>query len=157
MAIVGEHDRLVKAGLLGLGLRDGVVLAQLSATDMRIPIQYALSYPERLGNCLPCLDFYKLGSLHFEKPDFKRFPCLGLAYRAAKAMGSMPCVLNAANEVSVGEFLNKRLPFAAIPEVISKVLDRHENNLSPSLNDILEIDRWARQEAYRVMHMAPEV
>lgn len=130
---------------------DGVVLAQLSATDMRIPIQYALTYPERLACGLPSIDFYKLKELNFEAPDFKRFPCLKLAYRAARELGSMPAVLNAANEVSVEEFLNKRLKFVSIPKVIEKVLDRHRNKYNPDLVDILEADSWARREANRVI------
>lgn len=130
---------------------DGVVLAQLSATDMRIPIQYALSYPERLSNSLPVIDFYKLKELHFEEPDFKRFPCLGLAYRAAKGLGTLPAALNAANEASVEEFLGQRIKFSFIPKVIEKVLDRHRNKLNPGLKDIFEADSWARNEASRII------
>ncbi|MCX5703855.1 MAG: 1-deoxy-D-xylulose-5-phosphate reductoisomerase [Candidatus Omnitrophica bacterium] len=124
---------------------DGIVLAQLSATDMRIPIQYAISYPDRLNNSLPRIDFYRLKELHFQVPDFKRFPCLGLAYRAARVLGTMPAVLNAANEVCVEEFLKKKLAFIAIPEIIEKVMDRHRNIMkNPNLEDILEADSWAR-------------
>jgi 1-deoxy-D-xylulose-5-phosphate reductoisomerase len=130
---------------------DGIVLAQLAATDMRIPIQYALSYPERLTNSLPCIDFYKLQELHFEKPDFKKFPCLRLAYRVAAQLGTMPAVLNAANEVSVEEFLKSRLKFLSIPKIIEKVLDRHSNKTNPSLGDIQEADAWARREAYKLI------
>lgn len=126
---------------------DGVVMAQLSATDMRIPIQYALSYPERLANSLPCIDFYKLKELHFHKPDFDKFPCLGLAYHAARELGTMPAVLNAANEVSVGEFLNKKIDFISIPKIIERVINRHRNILKPGLKEIEEADLWARQEA----------
>jgi len=130
---------------------DGVVLAQLSATDMRIPIQYALSYPDRLSNSLPHIDFYKLHELHFQRPDFKRFPCLRLAYRAACELGTMPTVLNSANEVCVDEFLKKRIKFVSIPKIIEKVLDRHCNKTKPNLNDILETNRWAREETYKVI------
>ena len=130
---------------------DGVVLAQLSVTDMRIPIQFALTYPERLDSSLTPIDFYNIKSLNFQKPDWNKFPCLGLAYRAAKELGTMPCVLNAANEVSVESFLSKRLAFVAIPEVIEKVLNRHRNNANPGLNDILAADSWARQETIRVI------
>lgn len=130
---------------------DGIVLAQLSSTDMRIPIQYALSYPQRISNSLPVIDFYKLQELHFAKPDFKRFPCLNLAYRAARELGTMPCVLNAANEVVVSEFLGKRLGFISIPKVIERVMDRHRSKLSPHLSDILAADKWAREEAYRAI------
>jgi 1-deoxy-D-xylulose-5-phosphate reductoisomerase len=130
---------------------DGVILAQLSVTDMRIPIQYALSYPQRLYSNFVGIDFYKLKGFNFEKPDFKRFPCLALAYRAARQMGNAPCVLNAANEVSVEEFLKRRLKFISIPQVIERVLDKHRNKKSPDLGQILEADAWARQEAYRVI------
>jgi len=131
---------------------DGVVLAQLAATDMRIPIQYAFSYPDRFSNSLPCVDFYKLQELHFEKPDFKKFPCLSLAYRAASELGTMPAVLNAANEVSVEGFLNRRLEFLSIPRIIEKVIDRHHNKTNPCLGDIREADAWARQEAARLIN-----
>ncbi|MBU4345990.1 MAG: 1-deoxy-D-xylulose-5-phosphate reductoisomerase [Candidatus Omnitrophica bacterium] len=131
---------------------DGVILAQLSVTDMRIPIQYALSYPERLPTALPGIDFFKLKELKFEKPDFKKFPCLALAYRAASEAGTMPAVLNAANEASVDEFLKGRLEFISIPEVIERVLNRHKNIKQPGLGDILEADNWAREEALRVVN-----
>lgn len=130
---------------------DGVVLAQLSVTDMRIPIQYALSYPERLPNGLPSVNFCHIARLNFEKPDFRRFPCLSLAYAAAKKGGTAPCVLNAANEVSVDAFLRKRLKFLNIPKVIGKVLSRQKNILKPCLKEILQADAWAREEAYRTI------
>lgn len=126
---------------------DGVIIAQLSVTDMRIPIQYALSYPQRLPNKFGSVDFYKLAKFHFEKPDFKKFPCLELSYQAAQEMGTLPCVLNAANEVCVNEFLNGRLGFLSIPKVIKKVLKRHRNKTNPDLEDILQADKWARREA----------
>lgn len=130
---------------------DGVVIAQLSATDMRIPIQYALSYPERLSNSLPAVDFYKLRGLHFEKPDFKKFPCLKLALQAALELGTKPAVLNAANEVSVREFLNRRINFVDIPKVIERVLGSHRNKLKPDLADIIDADSWARLESYKTI------
>lgn len=130
---------------------DGVIMAQLSVTDMRIPIQYAFSSPERLTSKLAGVDFYKIRNLNFERPDFKKFPCLGLAYRAAEESGSAPCVLNAANEVSVGEFLKGRLGFTAIPRIIEKVLDRHKPVKEPELDDILAADNWARAEACRII------
>lgn len=130
---------------------DGVVIAQLSATDMRIPIQYALSYPERLSNSLPAIDFYKLRGLHFEKPDFKKFPCLRLALEAAAELGTKPAVLNAANEVSVREFLNGSINFVDIPRIIERVLGRHTNRLNPNLADIIEADSWARLESYKTI------
>jgi 1-deoxy-D-xylulose-5-phosphate reductoisomerase len=130
---------------------DGVVLAQLSATDMRIPIQYALSYPFRLSNSFPGLDFYKLKRLEFFAPDFHKFPCLRLAYRAASELGTTPAVLNSANEVCVSEFLRQNIPFTSIPKIIETVINRHKNTLKPSLDEIMAADSWARQEAYRVI------
>ena len=126
---------------------DGVIMAQLSAADMRIPIQYALSYPERLFNKLPGIDFYRLNKMHFEKPDLKKFPCLALAYQAARQLGTMPAVLNAANEVSVNNFLNRRIDFLAIPKIVEKVMRRHTRVANPDLSDIMAADIWARQEA----------
>jgi 1-deoxy-D-xylulose-5-phosphate reductoisomerase len=128
---------------------DGVVMAQLSATDMRIPIQYALSWPRRLGHSARYLDFASLGALHFEKPDFKKFPCLGLAYRVARELGTYPAVLNAANEICVEEFLKQNIGFMDIPKVVEAVLDRHRNIKKPDLGDIKEADSWARRLAYR--------
>jgi len=130
---------------------DGVILAQLSITDMRIPIQYALTYPQRLTNKLPGIDFYKIKRLTFQEPDFDKFPCLGLAYRVARQGGTMPAVLNAANEVSVAEFLKNGLDFVSIAKVIEKVLNRHQNKIAPDLDEILVADAWARLEAYRVI------
>jgi len=130
---------------------DGVLIAQLSIADMRIPIQYALSYPQRLKNALPEIDFYKLAALHFERPDFKKFPALGLAYEAARELGTLPCVLNAANEVAVAEFLQEKLKFTQIAEVTAKVMRSHVNKANPGLSDIRQADSWARQEASRVM------
>lgn len=130
---------------------DGVVLAELSATDMRIPIQYALSYPARFSNSLPTIDFYRLKELHFEAPDFRRFPCLELAYQVAKEAGTLPAVMNAANEVSVGEFLKGRLNFVYIPDVIGKALKAHKNCADPGLVDILKADAWAREESHRII------
>lgn len=130
---------------------DGVVMAQLSVTDMRIPIQYAISYPQRLPNRLEAIDFYKLKELHFQRPDTKRFPCLRLAYEAARELGTAPCALNAANEISVREFLRGKLDFLGIPRVIERVMNRHRNKINPSLENILEADNWAREEAIRTI------
>ncbi len=131
---------------------DGVILAQLSITDMRIPIQYALTYPQRLANKLASVDFCELSRLDFQEPDFRRFPCLGLAYRVAGEQGTLPVVLNAANEVSVDEFLKNRLGFVSISKVIERVLDKHRNIIEPGLDDILEADNWARREAYKLIN-----
>jgi 1-deoxy-D-xylulose-5-phosphate reductoisomerase len=130
---------------------DGVIMAQLSITDMRIPIQYALSYPRRLDSGLRNIDFYKLKALTFEKPDFRKFPCLDLAYQAAREGGTAPVALNAANEVSVSEFLKGKLNFLGIPKVINKVLSSHRNIQKPDLPDILSIDIWAKAESGRVI------
>ncbi|MFA5004919.1 MAG: 1-deoxy-D-xylulose-5-phosphate reductoisomerase [Candidatus Omnitrophota bacterium] len=128
---------------------DGVIIAQLSATDMRIPIQYALTYPDRAKNIFPRVDFYKLGSMHFAKPDLDNFPCLKLAYQAAKELGSMPAVLNGANEASVNCFLNKRIGFMDIPKIVERVMRKHKKITQPSLTNILEADAWAKEEAMR--------
>jgi 1-deoxy-D-xylulose-5-phosphate reductoisomerase len=126
---------------------DGSHLAHLGITDMRLPIQYALSYPERLVNHLPTLDFAKLQSCHFETPDRKRFPCLELGYEAAKTGGTLPAVLNAANEIAVEAFLNKEIAFTKIPKMIEKIMAQHRPVKNPRLADYLEADRWARQKA----------
>lgn len=126
---------------------DGSHLAHLGITDMRLPIQYALSYPERLMNHLPTLDFSKIGSFHFEKPDKKRFPCLELGYEAVRQGGTLPAVLNAANEVAVEAFLNDDIPFIKIPKLIENTMKHHRVIAQPQLNDLLETDAWARQYA----------
>ncbi|MFH1888684.1 MAG: 1-deoxy-D-xylulose-5-phosphate reductoisomerase [Candidatus Omnitrophota bacterium] len=130
---------------------DGVVMAQLSVTDMRIPIQYALTYPERLPTRLPEIDFCKIKKFDFYEPDFGKFPCLGLAYRAANERGTAPAVLNAANEACVYEFLKGGLGFVSIPRVIEKVMDKHRNIAEPGMGDIINIDAWARREAYNLI------
>ncbi len=127
---------------------DGVIMAQLSVTDMRVPIQYALAYPKRLPNKLAGIDFYALSKLHFAKPDLGRFPCLELAYQAARDLGTMPAVLNAANETSVEMFLKKKINFLTIPKIVQKVMQRHARIASPNLNQIMCADAWARQEVY---------
>jgi 1-deoxy-D-xylulose-5-phosphate reductoisomerase len=130
---------------------DGIILAQLSVTDMRIPIQYALSYPERLASRLKRLDFAALKLLSFAKADFEKFPCLALAYRAAHTGGTMPAVLNAANEESVTAFLGRRLDFISIPKVIGRVMDKHRCAKNPELKQILASDSWARREAEKAI------
>lgn len=130
---------------------DGVVMAQLSVTDMRIPIQYALSFPERLANGMNGINFFNLKSLNFEKPDFKKFPCLNLAYQALAGAGSLPCVLNAANEVSVNEFLKGKIKFTDIPEIIEAVMLRHKYKKNPDLDEIKEADSWAVKEAQKII------
>lgn len=127
--------------------RDGSVLAQLATPDMRLPIQYALMHPARPENEWPRLDLLSVGALTFEPPDLTRFPCLRLAFEAGRAGGYAPCVLNAANEVAVAAFLEGRLAFTGIAEVVEEVLSRHMTGTPRALNDIVEMDAWARREA----------
>lgn len=131
--------------------QDGNVLAQLSVSDMRFAIQLALTWPERLDGGLPALDLARLGTLHFAAPDEARFPCLPLARAAARAGGTMPVILNAANEVAVQEFLNNKLSFPGIWRTVEQVLERHTALADPDLPDILAADRWARAEAGRLI------
>jgi 1-deoxy-D-xylulose-5-phosphate reductoisomerase len=126
---------------------DGSVLAQLGPTDMRIAIQYALTYPERWRTPLPSLDFQKLANLEFLEPDPEKFPCLDLAYRALRAGGTAPAALNAANEIAVEGFLDRAISFQDIPRIIETVLDAHKPGKAAELEDILEADRWAREAA----------
>ncbi|MFA5339325.1 MAG: 1-deoxy-D-xylulose-5-phosphate reductoisomerase [Candidatus Omnitrophota bacterium] len=126
---------------------DGSIMAQLSQADMRLPIMYAFSYPRRVKSTLPALDFVKLGKFTFSPPDFKKFPCLKMAYEAAKNGGSQPAVLNAANEEAVLAFLGKKIKFTQIPKIIGGVLAKHRSKANPSLDEILQIDAWARQQA----------
>jgi 1-deoxy-D-xylulose-5-phosphate reductoisomerase len=130
---------------------DGSVLAQLSVTDMRLPIQYALSYPERWEAAIPGLDFTRPLHLDFEVPDRDRFPCLGLAYHALAAGGSLPAVLNAANEEAVAAFLGARIPFTAIPDSIGEVLAARPATAVAALEDVLEADLWARERTRQVL------
>jgi 1-deoxy-D-xylulose-5-phosphate reductoisomerase len=125
--------------------RDGAMLAQLGCPDMRLPIQYALLYPERPESPWPRLDLTRAGALTFEAPNPERFPCLSLAYRAAEAGGSLPAVMSAANEEAVGLFLAGRIGFTDIPRRIRQVMDTHENEPSPSLDAVLRADAWARR------------
>lgn len=126
---------------------DGSVLAQMSPPDMRYAIQYALTWPDRADGGLPPLDLVKAGPLHFRAPDPGRFPGLALARRAAAAGGSLPAVLNAANEEAVALFLEGRIPFAGIWRTVECVMNRHGAISDPRLEEILEADRWARMAA----------
>ncbi|OIP92412.1 MAG: 1-deoxy-D-xylulose-5-phosphate reductoisomerase [Syntrophaceae bacterium CG2_30_49_12] len=126
---------------------DGSVIAGLGVPDMKIPIAYALSFPERIDRPEPSLDLVKIGALEFLEPDFERFPSLKLAYDAGKIGGTMPAVLNAANEVVVEAFREEKVKFTDMPEIIERVLSSHQPKLSPSLGEILEADSWARDEA----------
>ena len=133
-------------------LVDGSIIAQLGVTDMRLPIQYAFSYPDRWDTPLPGLDLARCGRLEFEAPDTDRFPCLKLAFRALEGDAGLPVVLNAANEVGVAAFLEGRLPFTGIAEVIGCAMDAHDRNGATqirNLDDIRVIDAWARSFAVR--------
>jgi 1-deoxy-D-xylulose-5-phosphate reductoisomerase len=122
-------------------------VAQMSVPDMKLPIQYALFYPQRVSSNNTRLDLSKIGQLTFLEPDFDKFPCLGLAYDALKLGGTAPAVLNAANEAAVGAFLEQRIPFTRIEKVVRETLARHQIKSSPGLDDILKADHWARQTA----------
>ena len=126
---------------------DGALLAQLSTPDMCLPIQYALTYPERVPSDRVHTDFVKLGSLTFEEPDPERFPALKLARRAGEVGGTLSAVLNAANEVAVDAFLKKKINFPQITETVRRVMDAHKVVSHPPLEKILEADAWARTEA----------
>jgi 1-deoxy-D-xylulose-5-phosphate reductoisomerase len=128
---------------------DGSMLAQLSAPDMCLPIQYALTYPDRAPSERVRTDFARLGSLTFEEPDVEKFPALGLARRAGETGGTLTAVLNAANEIAVEAFVNHNINFQNIAEVVQRVMDAHKVILHPTLEQILEADAWARQEAIK--------
>ena len=127
--------------------RDGSVVAQLGLPDMKIPIQYALTYPERRDGIAPRMDFREAWRLDFEAPDVDKFPCLRLGFEAARTGGTMGAVLNAANEVAVEKFLAGRARFVDIPAVVEAVMRRHRVVPEPSLEDVLAADAWARAEA----------
>jgi 1-deoxy-D-xylulose-5-phosphate reductoisomerase len=131
-------------------LVDGSLIAQLGVTDMRLPIQYAFSYPERWSAPLPSLDLARAGALEFHAPDMVAFPCLGLAYRALEAGRSLPVVLNAANEIAVALFLGGRIGFTAIAHVIEQTLNAHESTAVSTLAEVRSVDRWARQYSREV-------
>ena len=128
---------------------DGSVIAQLGTADMRGPIQYALTYPDRVSSSIEALDPTTLPPLEFRKPDRQKFPCLGLAYRALEMGGTAPAALNAADEVAVEAFLSGRIPFTEIPHIIERVLDKHSPAPADSIEAILGADRQARRAAHR--------
>ncbi|QCS49420.1 1-deoxy-D-xylulose-5-phosphate reductoisomerase [Picosynechococcus sp. PCC 11901] len=133
-------------------LQDTSVLAQLGWPDMRLPLLYALSYPERIYTDWEQFDLVKAGDLTFREPDHHKYPCMNLAYAAGRAGGSMPAVLNAANEQAVALFLEEKIEFLDIPRLIEKVCDRHQNDnkTNPTLDDILQADQWARQAVLKL-------
>lgn len=128
---------------------DGSIVAQLSTPDMCLPIQYALTYPDRAPSSRVQTHFAKLGRLTFEEPDLERFPAIGLARRAGEIGGTLPAVLNAANEVAVEAFVNRKINFPQITETVQRALDAHEATPHPTLEQILEADAWARQTALK--------
>jgi 1-deoxy-D-xylulose-5-phosphate reductoisomerase len=128
---------------------DGSILAQLSPPDMRLPIQYALLYPERLPGPARRLDWSQLAALHFEQPDLETFPALELGFEAARRGGTCGAVLNAANEAAVGCFLEGELSFLDIPRACRAIVEHHHYSARPTLSEISAIDRWARQEVIR--------
>jgi len=126
---------------------DGTILAQIGEHDMKIPIQYALFYPNRIGNNFSRLDLTKIGQLAFRKPNFNKFPCIKLAYQALELGGTMPAVLNGANEIAVNAFLNSQISFSTIPQIIQNTMKEHKPKHNPNISDILDADYWAREKA----------
>ncbi|MDD3631267.1 MAG: 1-deoxy-D-xylulose-5-phosphate reductoisomerase [Atribacterota bacterium] len=129
---------------------DGSMIAQLSNHDMRIPIHFALNYPNRARSSLPRINLVKIGQLTFKKLDTKKFPSIDLCYKAIEQGGTLPVVLNAANEVAVSAFLNRRLSFGNIIKVVSLTMEAHQNILNPTINDIIYQDREARKMAEEI-------
>ena len=130
---------------------DGAIVAQLGEPDMRVPIQYALTYPKRMKNPFPRVDFTQRNNLTFDKPDMETFKCLSLAYRALKIGGTLPAVLNGANEVAVARFLKGDIGFLQIPELIEQTMDAYTVKYEYTLEDLLEADAWAKDYAAKVV------
>lgn len=130
---------------------DQSIMAQVGAHDMRIPIQYALTYPKRIPLDVPKFDFAKAKQFTFEKPDMETFECLKMGFEAAKEKGTVCCVLNAANDTSVDHFLQGKIEFLDIQHTIRKVMDKHKNIKHPELQDVLDADAWARKETEKVL------
>ena len=130
---------------------DGSLTAHLSRPDMRLPIQQALTHPDRLPTAVPSLDLVSTGSLSFHTPDLERFPCLAIAYEVGRAGGTAAAVLNAANEIGVYSFLAGRIGFLDVPDVVRRTLDAHVNASGTKLDAVLEADRWGREKAREVV------
>ncbi len=130
---------------------DGSTLAQLSYSDMCFPIQYAVTWPDRVPNTLPPLDFGKLSKLEFFAPRYDAFPALNLARCAGETGGTLPAVMNAANEIGVAAFLDRQLPFPRIWQIVQEVMDQHTSVAHPDLDEILRADQWARAEAAKTL------
>ncbi|MBI3649948.1 MAG: 1-deoxy-D-xylulose-5-phosphate reductoisomerase [Acidobacteria bacterium] len=131
---------------------DGSIIAQLGVTDMRLMIQYALTYPDRLPAQLPPLSFEKLSKLEFFAPDFEKFPCLRLAYEAMREGGTMPAAMSAANEIVVAAFLHRAIPFMDIPRLIEATMMAYDKQPCTSIEAVLEADSWARSYAEGLVH-----
>ena len=136
---------------------DGSIIAQLGVTDMKHAIQYALTFPDRKQGCLEPLDFTKMSQLEFEQPDLEKFPCLRLAYDALRTGGTMPAVLNAANEITVQAFLDGKIKLSDIALINEKVMKSHEAEKVSSLEKVLEIDGWARRQANSLLQHKAKV
>ena len=132
--------------------QDGSIIAQLGIADMRIPIAYALAFPHRLEGSWPPLDLKRHGQLNFMPLEKRRFPALSLAYAALREGGTMPTVLNAANEVAVAAFLDRRIGFREIHRIITRTMHKHRNRRATEVGEILEVDRWAREKASSWIH-----
>ena len=130
---------------------DGAQIAQMSVPDMRLPIQYALTYPERLESPTRRLSLSTIGTMRFFEPDVVRFPALRLAREAGRVGGTLPTVLSAADEVAVQAFADGRIPFPAIPELVERTMDAHPTIVDPTLGQIFEADRWAREHAAAIV------
>ena len=128
-----------------VSFRDSSVISQMGCPDMRLPIEYALTYPERLKTDFERLDLEKVATLTFEKPDMETFPCLALAFKVLKLGGTYPAALNSANEFLVNEFLNDKIGFYDIPYYIERTLEQHKNRINPTIEDILEVDKETRE------------
>lgn len=128
-----------------VGYEDGAVIAQLGLPDMKVPIQYALTYPKRVHNSFPKINFFEHSDLTFEKPKIDKFPCLGLAYRAIKTGGTMPAVLNGANEIAVARFIDREISFTDIPKLIETAMNAYNVKYNYTLDNVLEADKWARE------------
>ena len=131
--------------------KDGSIISQMGVPDMIIPISFALSFPHHLKTRVPPLELEKVGTLSFEKPDMKRFRCLDLALKAAEIGGSMPAVLNGANEIAVESFLKGNIGFLDIPDLIEKTMASHENHPIDSIETVMEVDKWARDTARSIL------
>ena len=132
---------------------DGSILAQLSATDMRLPIQHALAYPNRLSTPVPRLNLCDIRTLHLEPVDYEKFPCLSLAYTAASVGGTLPTVLSSADEIVVQAFLDEKIGFMDIPNILQIVMDRHDTEPKPGLDKILAADQWAKSTAQELIRV----